>query len=800
MNRRAQRIGLRRGALVLVGATAVAGCSTLAPLPTRQECESDDDCTVAGELCAPDTRICVPATNVPPAPDLAFDVQELVGGQVVYRAEIAACDAAVSISQSRIEVRGNDLAQTFEVEVEGREPLMDPPQVEDLLASAIEFSQASRFGRVALVPPRVEYPRLDMTAEVPVVLPTTLKWPRYHPFDPMPSELADGGFVQWRTIPFVGAPILQMIVPPQTKDTTCEDDLDCCDDEESCAPNFCVPGIGKCSAIGNPKFAFTFRYDDRCSRELTGTVAIIDGQTLETRGVVADAPLTVRHADTEDMDRLGVQAIGGMAPIDRPAQCSTDAECIVGEQFCDDATDQCVLRLAGRPADNGSVRTDENGAFAATVYTYCEQNPDEAGFIRSYTVSAAPAGPLASLSYTFDTTIAYVDAGDQKPQARVPKRLCVPDWGASAGLTLRLIGEPRSLAGEADDEYRCCDVGCLPRTPEELASSVPPQITSCDGRTAGEQPSVVVSASLVLDEEALAAWEAADCVPPDVGPDNVVGGIRRTMACSAPDETGTCFSTDLASGPDGSAREYRVRLESPVGSLFASMSMDVDVTGDTAALDVSLVPRVLVRGRVDLDLEACAQAAPADGECGAQAALVRAERLRMPGETNENVLGPYLYEVSTFVDPVSGRPGEYLLPLDPGVYLLTALPAAGSAGGPAAISVLDVSDGLDTERDLLLRAGVLVTLALDGFDPRAQIVPLDRGSWRDIIHPGRKDHPDPARRVVDLNAIGECLQPSTEAPQACRTRRLTAANSLAASQVGQVRFVARADDDAGSCP
>lgn len=797
MRRGSQRGGARG---LVVAALLVAGCSSLAPLPTPQECESDDDCPNAGELCAPDTRVCVPTTNLPPAPDLAFDVQELVGGQVVYRAEIAACDAAVSISQSRIDVRGTELAQTFEVQVEAGEPTTDPPTAEDLLASAIEFSQASRFGRVPLAPPRVEYPRLDQSAEVAAVLPTTLKWPRYHPFDPLPAELADGGFVQWRTIPFEGAPILQMIVPPATKDTACDDDLDCCDDDESCAPNFCIPGVGKCSAIGNPKFAFTFRYDDRCSRELTGDVAIIDSQTLETRGVVADAPLTVRHADTEDMDRLGVQAIGGVAPLDRPAACTTDADCIVGEQFCEPLTQQCVLRLAGRPADNGSVRTDENGAFVATVYTYCEQNPDNIGFIRSYTVSAAPEGPLASLSYTFDTTIAPVMAGDQKPQARVPKRLCVPDWGTSAGLSLRLVGDPRTLAGEDDGEYQCCDVGCLPRTPEELATSMPPQLSTCDGRTGGEIPTVVVSASLTLDADARAAWEAADCVPPDAGADDVVGGIRRSMDCSAPDESGTCFATDLAAGPDGSPREYRVRLESPMGSLFASMSMNVDVTGDTSALEVSLMPRVLVRGRVDLDGDACAQAAPVDGECGSQGALVRAERLRMPGESSENVLGPYLYEVSTFIDPATGRPGSYVLPLDRGVYLLTALPAAGSAGGPAAISVLDVRDGVDAERDLSLRAGVLVTLDLAGFDPRAQIVPLDRGSWRDLIHPGRAEHPDPARRVVDLNAIGECLQPSAEAPQACRIRRLVAANSLAASQVGQVRFVARADDDAGSCP
>ena len=99
--------------------------------------------------------------------------------------------------------------------------------------------------------------------------------------------------------------------------------------------------------------------------------------------------------------------------------------------------------------------------------------------------------------------------------------------------------------------------------------------------------------------------------------------------------------------------------------------------------------------------------------------------------------------------------------------------------------MLDLRDGQDVERDLVLNTGVLVTLDLNGFDPRAQILPLDRGSWRALVHPGRAEDPDPLRRTVDLNAIGECLQPTDDRPQGCRIRQIISGASLSASQEGE---------------
>jgi len=790
----------------------LAGCSTLAPLPSPQECESDDDCPNEGDLCAPDTRVCVPNSNLWPIADLGFDLQEVVGGQLVFRAEVSACDREMTVTQSNLSVRGRDLTQTFELEAFVRTPEdIDAPTLEDLLDGTMELSQASRFSRGPLVPPRIDYPTLEQSGELLTLAPTTVRWPRYHPDDDVdtPPVLRGGGFVQWRLLPDGDAPMLQMLVPPRGGDA-CTVDTDCCELDqtgEACDPedpNICLPGLGQCSIIGNPQFLYRARYDPRCSRDLIGEMVVVDGETLETRGPVSGAQLTVRHADTSGAPKLGVHAIDDAAPADREPMCTTDAECIVGEQLCDPSTRQCVLALAGRTADSGTMSTAEDGQFGAEVYTYCEigAEPGNPALLRSFTISATPPGPLAALSYTFDTSIAAF-TGDVPPDARVPSRLCVPDWGVSVPLELQLDAESIALIGSGADEYRCCDVGCLPATAEEAASAEPSQLARCDGRTAsGALPEVTVSATLALDAAERLAWQAADCQLPDGGAGGIVGGIRRRMDCSGASSDATCIAPDLAAGADGSPRDYGLRIESPVGSLFASDIVAVAVEPAGAPQQLALRRRVLVRGRVVLDAIACAQSV--DGDCGSEGAIIRAERLRMPGEGVETIPGPYFHEVSTFFDPVDDRRGGYVLPLDPGgAYLMTALPRSGSQGGPASISILDlrdVDDGAELERDLVLRSGVLVSLDLVGFDRRAQILPLDRGSWRDLVHPGRVDDPDPATRTVDLNATAECLQPPDEVPQGCRIRRLISGSSLSASQVGQVRFTARTDPDAGRCP
>ncbi|MBX7083187.1 MAG: hypothetical protein K1X88_28530 [Nannocystaceae bacterium] len=781
------------------------GCSTLAPEPTPQECRDDTDCTVAGEVCAPDTNVCVPGEKLPPVADLAFDLQELEGAQVVFRAEVGGCDAETGFTAANKEltITRNQLQQTFELSVFVRTPV-DPtmPTLDDLMVGEIELSQLSRLGRSPTTTPRIDYPTTD-GADMPTLLPTTVRWPRYHPYDAMPAALAGGGFVQWRSLPAAAAPLLAMIVPPVG------DAANACERDDQCgpAPNFCIPTLGQCSLIGNPRFALGVQYADDCSRVLKGRLELVDPETLTP--VVdgsgnplgaAGASIRIRHADTDGAPRLGVFALGGEAPEQREPQCSSDAQCIAGEQFCDPVSEQCLMALAGRSADGGTIVTDSVGAFEAPVYTYCEREGN-VGLVRSFTMTAAPGGPVASVNYEFDVQFPPISMGQPKPEVTL-RDLCVPSWGAAQQVGLALAGEPVTLLGSGEGAFRCCDIGCLPRTPEDaMAMPEPTQLDTCDGRSSsGAVPSATVEAQLVLDAQAQDAWAQAGCLTPQVGPGGVVGGLRQSVECSgALGSDATCLVPDLAAGKDGGARQYSVRIESPVGSLLGSLATDMAVDPQTASapVDFALPRRVLVRGRVVLDEATCAELAPADGDCGSEGAVVLAERLRMPAETAQNVPGPYYHEVQTFYDPVASRRGGYVLPLDPGVWVVTALPLPGSQGGPADIAVLDLRDGKDVQREFVLDSGVLVTLNVAGFDRSVQVLPLDRGSWRDLVHPGRVDDPAPN---LDLNAIGECLSPASDPPQACRIRRLVAAAGVSASQIGQVRFAARSDPGAGSCP
>ncbi len=186
--------------------------------------------------------------------------------------------------------------------------------------------------------------------------------------------------------------MLQMLVPPAAVTPSdpeldsCTSDLQCCDlvpSGDECDPSDskrCLAERGLFTAIGNPRFAFSFRYHDRCARELEGQVVLIDGETLAPlpdadQAAVLGTPVVVRYADTPGAPRLGVHSIDPIAPIDRETQCSSDAECIAGEQFCDPETDQCVLALAGGPRTGAGSNSTRPGALPRRSTRTARRNP-----------------------------------------------------------------------------------------------------------------------------------------------------------------------------------------------------------------------------------------------------------------------------------------------------------------------------------------------------------------------------------------------------------------------------------------
>lgn len=805
---------MTRSAQCLVALILLApACSTVAPAPGTAECSADADCTVVGEICAPDTRVCVPGSAVPPRQDLSFDIQDPDG----LRVEIGGCDCelAQDTANNTLTLKRRDGEQIFELAIY-RDAEVDPATAtpEDVVAAEVSLSGTTRFS-LGPASPTIAYPSTDAAAAT--LVPTEARWPRYHPYDePLPPQLAEGGSVTWLTVPTSGAgPVYRLIRPPQADaNRTCTSDETCNDPEYSEDLNFCLPSLGECTFIGDPHFAYTFTYDAHCNRELMGTVMRVDAQTLEPildgngkpLGVAAD--LTLRYADPEEGARFGEFALNAIAPEARDDECNPhdvedpddDEGCAPPETFCEPVTKQCVLALAGRVADAGSVKSGDDGKFATNVYSYCERETDNLALDRSFTITATPGGGTPSVDYAFDVRFGPFE-GDLPGPTSVPKTLCIPDWGTNVGVTLSLVGEPVKLLGSGAGAYECCDTSCLPATEADaMMMGEPPSATECDGRTGSGQPPLAAVDTPLVDKLDPQTWEDAGCLPPLRGDDNRIGGIRTSsIPCNATE--GTCRLEDLAAGRDGGARDYTVRIEMPVGSLFRSISRALPI--DTATADepkqFDLQRRVLVRGRVRLDDQSCAAAAPADGDCGSEGALVIAERLRMPGEPVEKTIPPYFHQASTFYDPVGEQRGAYILPLDPGVYLLTALPISGSHGGPADIEIIDIRDGQDIDHDLVLEAGVIVTLDLsEGFDRSTQVVPLDRGSWRELDHPGRIGDADATNDKIDLNAPSECMSSSGDGR--CRIRRLIAGSSIIGNQAGLVRFIARSHAGAGSCP
>lgn len=781
----------------------LAACSTLAPLPASQECSADDDCS-EGFVCAP-TQVCVSGDSFPPLAHLAFDIQEFEGSTLVARAEVAGCDSLVQVGSSlELIVERLWYQQQFELSAYVTEP-SDPPLVTELLpiGSELELSQSSRFAnRPPTVRRRVGYPSFEDEMQM-IVSPTVVRFPRYSPTDPVPKMLGPEGFIVWQVVPaqtpemLERAPMYQMLVPPVTQGF-CGLDEECCPTDgggEVTCPNFCY--MGQCTQIGNPRFAPGVVYDDDSNRELSGDVLLVRADGSSSPG--SSVSVQLRHADdpaATPEERLGVYALSDVPVELREMQCSASApddSCIPGESYCEPQNLQCKLALAGRAASTPRT-TDDLGGWSARLYNYRFELDS---LDRWFTASVSrPTGAVPSTSATFKIRFPPEEMSEGMWEAG--HSLCMPDWGPPITAEVRITGEPVDFVGSGPGAFRCCDVGCLPRTADDAAMLTgPPRAAECNGTTAaGGVPSALVTSPARLTAEEQDAWTELGCVPPAEDGAGHIGALTRDIDCTASDETSTCLLTDLGAAADGGAREYALRIESPVGSVLRSVSMSLDVDAEAPLFqhDITLDTRVLLRGMVRVADSLCDPDTAAETNCGTEGALVLAERVRMPGEDPATTVGPFFHEVSTFYDPVAARPGAYVLPLDPGVYLVTALPASGSPGGPANIDVVDLrdTDG-DEEKDFVLRPGVLVSLDI-GPGRGPLVTPLDIGSWD-----GDLERPDDGG-PIDLNLVGECLTPPEEGALACKIRRLISAANLPPNQTGIVRFTARAaSGSSGNC-
>src|SRR5690606_328625 len=114
---------------------------------------------------------------------------------------------------------------------------------------------------------------------------------------------------------------------------------------------------------------------------------------------------------------------------------------------------------------------------------------------------------------------------------------------------------------------------------------------------------------------------------------------------------------------------YDLRIEPKVGSIFRSVIVPVEITPETTEVPpIVLPPRVLLKGRVALSDDVCTPSStPGETEACTPSATVLAERIRLPEEEGQTIVGPYFYSLSTFGE------GDFVLPVNPGVYIITAL-------------------------------------------------------------------------------------------------------------------------------
>lgn len=778
--------------LLALGAAALA-CSTLADTPDPEECRSDADCADS-YVCAVDQGRCLPGNEAAPRAHLGFDIRERTGGAIPYRVEISGCDCTVEEEENirELSLHRSLVNQTFDLDTRVLEGDLGA-EVFVPLPARFELSQASRHHHDPVpITGGANYLIPDENGVVPPE--PKLEWPRYHPLDEdVPPEL-----VLWEIRPSnldVEAPDLASrflgLRPPQTDvSRPCEVDSDCCEPKGDCnpAPNFCDTVVGECTAVGPALWTYTYDYDRSCSRSIVGQVVTPD-PTAEGSGIpIPNATVSMRYADLEvlgEVERLGIPFFAS----DRPMTCASDDDCDAPDQYCNTTAGECYVALAGRSANGGST-TDPGGSFTAPVFTYCSS--ESPGVPRRYAVSVQPEGARPTVEYLLDVTF----TGDEYA---LTSRLCVPDWGEPGTLQLALEGQPRALAG-IDGEYTCCDVGCLPATADDAAAGAPMPPEVCDGRTsAGVAPALTLESHLVMDEATRALWEASDCIMPFEDAQSRAGSLVLATSCSEPTDSGaSCLVGGMALGTEEEPRRYTVRFESEPGSVLASADFELELGPTPPVQTLTLPPRVLVTGVVDVDPVVCARR-PTGEDCAAREAVVLAERLRLPDEPVGSVPGPYFHSVTTVYDPVAQRDGAFVLPLDPGgVYVLTALPLAGAEGGPARFTLVDLRGDTTIEpKRLVLEDGVVVTLRLEQFDQRTTVIPLDRGSYRTAGNSLQLPELAGTDEIIDLDEVGACWTPPKDGPQACRIRRLIPPGyDLARSQVGVVRFTARRSAEA----
>lgn len=791
---------LAPGLLAALLATPLA-CSTLAEVEPIDKCVSDDECDakIPGQVCG--GGICYDP-SLPARAVLGVDVLGSGQGSTNLRVELRGDDAAtlrIDRTPIRYSVSLDDRKLENDKVVPGVRDQLNISLSETYttadknksiaLPGSLTLSQASRLGRDPVVsnPLRFEVvdPMTMQAIEDPLV---SLPWARYDrdkDGNDIPLLIAinlDNGLDEDTFMQINRGLVYRQLVRPQ------------------------LAGVGN--------YTFVMQTRRECHRGVHGTLRLTDGSVPSTpvdisfrhaRRDPAAGPICDPAPETGTPAICSPQTIAALDSLPecitandcpRPygchssgdskrCGCDSDDECPLG-QVCELTSKRCALDLGDLPAIKSvSSTVDTVNEYQAWIYTYCESNL-EADREMELIVSATPRNPdgvgpapLPALSY--HTTIDFLWNNGMLPPAEAD-RICLPPWAPPQSLAFQLSSAPQKLYSDGDGrDFVCCNTACLDAAPGTAPNSCPLGAT--------------VTARTVFTPDPV-AWNDASCMALErndptlpEGSQRVIYGPLDRTPCASP---GSPCEIALSHGETN--LEYEIRIEPPVGSLVRSAILPPQIVdaGTASITPVQLEHRVLVRGRVKLPADTtCSDAEP----CLPDAEIL-AERMRLADEDPTTTLGPFFYTAQTIAksvgDPDEDLDADFVLAVNPGVYLITALPQSGSQGGPARIAVFDLrldsplvtTKGAMPTADLgtiELEPGKLVTIELDNFDRSSVAVPLDLAGWAGQI----AGYPD-----LDLNDPNTCYGGTA---RGCQIRRLRPGKSgLSPTQEQFVKYLTRA--------
>ncbi|MCA9680715.1 MAG: hypothetical protein KC457_00850 [Myxococcales bacterium] len=727
------------GPALLLG--LLASCSFVDRGPVA-ECESDEECGTGAVCSLAQGGICVPEV-LPPRTALGFDIRE---GEV--RLELRGCDPEISV-----ELGGSELRfASHKSIVDGWDLRVSSSRWVDLCD---ETCSGSCDGDTLICSGEGIDAEFDLsaTSRLGLAMLTSASKNYTGVFDPPlpegelpPPVTFDWGRYDATDDPAALTAVRIDVAPPP--DGGSRGSL-----SRVLAPD--AGGLDELAIVST----------QRCQRGIGGFV-----RALSSQDPIAGVTVDFLH---DEPIAAPSTVVGGQGP-----SCAGDLECPPG-WACAASTATCALDLDGLTAGS-STSLDDGSFMPAWLYTYCEGiDASEDPLVRDFIVRATPPAESGLPTSVFALAQEFKDPSTPGDVRNVPmtKNLCLPDWVPPHNVDFQLLGDPVVLLENDLGTYRCCSTECLPTGEPDVEPKPPPNVSSC---TAFDRVRFETRWEPDMDEQFLLA--SNNCLTAAANNDGSAGRYIREVSECAPDEP--CHVSLTAGDIMGDGRSYTYTITQPVGSVFRSYRASVEITGDIVDLGtLQLLPRVLLRGRI-----VCAEG---NANCSATDAVFAAERLRAEDE-DADAPGPFYYQAR--VDST----GQFLLPVDPGLYVVTAFPAVGQPGGPAPYEVIDLREGSPNIDDVdgipnatiskpfELDDGVLVRVQLRDFDVSTTVTPLDIGSWT-----AQENFP------YDLNDPDTCLGVTG---RGCLIRRLRPSDAPISLLISKrLQFTTR-DRGADQCP